>query len=190
MQEIGFVGCSSPKDIHLGPWSDYILLEDQTKPDKPIIGARETTVIVRWPSMSGEGLKCDTVFPRCGDTGSAGGYGFNMNWFDPTRPMFYPNITDQIVKDTIRQIGGKDEPPLGPQRAPEVIVAVGIEGKHVEGVYVSLIPQDGQAIPPSSVATDRDGTAWFHLWDTGRYIARAEYNGKVIEKPFHIAGRN
>jgi hypothetical protein len=76
---------------------------------------------------------------------------------------------------------------LGPQRAPEVIVAFGIEGKPVEGVYVSLIPQDGQAIPPSSVATDRDGTAWFHLWDTGRYIARAEYNGKVIEKPFHIA---
>ncbi len=188
LEDVGFLGYSSLKEFHLGPWSDYLLVRDETKPDKPVVGSREVMVKVRWPSLSGEGTKCEIIAPHCGATGGAGGYGFNYNWFDSTRPMFYSNVTDRMLKNTVHQIDGRDEPTLGPKRAPEVIVAFGIQGKPVEGAYVSLIPLAGQAIP-SSVATDPDGTAWFHLWDTGRYLARAEYQGKTVEKNIDVTDR-
>ncbi len=189
LEQTGFIGYSSLKEVHLGPWSDFLLLRDETKPGKPIIGNRETMVKVRWPSLSGEGAKCEIIIPHYGAGGGDGGYGFNYNWFDPTRPMFYSNVVDRMVKNTIRQIDNRDEPALGPKRAPEVIVAFGVEGKPVEGAYVDLIPLDGQAAAPSGVATDPDGTAWLHLWDTGRYKVRSAYQGKVVEKEITIAER-
>jgi hypothetical protein len=188
LQQTGFVGYSSLKEVHLGPWSDYLLLRDETNPQKPIIGSRELMVNVRWPSLSGEGTKCERIYPHCGATGTDGGYGFNYNWFDPTRPMFYSNVVDRMVKNTIRQIDNRDEPALGPKRAPEVVVAFGIQGKPVEGAYIRLVPLAGQAAP-AGVATDPEGTAWFHLWDTGRYLVRADHQGKTVEKEIDITER-
>ncbi len=192
LEEVAFLGFSNAKDLYLGPWSDFILVRDETKPNKPVIGERRCYVKVRWPSMSGEGTKCAWIRPTCDTVGAAGGYGFNVNWFDPTRPMFYSNITDKLVGDAYGKIGGK-EVPLGPYRAPEVIVCFGVNGKPVEGAYVTLIPQDGQATPPSGIMTDKDGTAWFHFWDTGRYVAKVFYreNGeeKSAEKSFEIKSR-
>ena len=69
------------------------------------------------------------------------------------------------------------------------VVCFGIDGKPVEGAYVYLVPSDGQAPPPSAVATDADGTAWFHLWDTGAYRAMAWHDGRVREARFTIDAR-
>jgi len=189
LEDVGFLGFSDPDTLQLGPWSDRILVRDETKPDKPVIGNRECKVKARWPSLSGEGMKIDVVMPHCGATGGAGGYGFNFNWFDPTEPMFRTNLIDVMVKDAYEKADGRQEPPLGPQRAPQVIVCFGVEGKPVEGAYVELFPQDGQAPPPSAVTTDSDGTAWFHLWDLGRYRAVVNHEGRMFEKSFVLDAR-
>jgi len=184
----GFAGFAGKDEVYFGPWSDRVMVRDETAPGKPIIGTRMGSAKVRWPSLSGEGTKAQFISPVVGHGGTAGGYGHNFNWFDTTRPMFHSAIADKVAGEVYGNIMGP-EPPLGPERAPEVVVCFGIDGKPIEGAYVYLVPEDGQAPPSSAVATDADGTAWFHLWDTGTYHAVAWHDGQVSEAKFTIDAR-
>ena len=188
MQSRAFVGHASKDEVHFGPWSDRMMVRDETAPGKPLVGTRMGHAKVRWPSLSGEGTKAQFIGPVCGNTGRDGGYGHNINWFDSTVPVFYPAIADKVVGKAYGAIQGP-EPKLGPERASEVVVCFGIDGKPIESAYVYLVPSDGQAPPPSAVATDADGTAWFHLWDTGTYRAVAWHDGQVSEAKFTIDAR-
>lgn len=189
LQSQGYLGFSQANEFHAGPWSDHVLVRDESEPDKPIIGYRHFMVKVRWPSLSGNGTKAEFIRPLHGLRGTGRGFGHNFNWFDSTRPMFRSNVVDRIVRLAFHKVDGKAEPALGPERAPEVIVCFGINGRPIEGAYVYLLPEEGQARPPAAVATDVDGTAWFHFWDTGRYRAVAWHEGQIFSKPFVLSQR-
>ena len=63
-------------------------------------------------------------------------------------------------------------PPVPDRRAPEIIVAVTVNGRPATNAYVYLEPLGGQAANVRGVMADRNGKAWFVLAEPGRYRAR------------------
>ena len=174
IQADGFWGYKSFNQLYLGPWSDFAIIREQGK----IVGIRDFMANISWPSLSGVGSKAEFV--------RGYGYGLGFNWFDPTVPMYHNNVADLKVKKAFKDVDG-EAPPALQQRAPEVVVCIG-DIQNREGTYVYLKRVDGEG-PTQGVAADKNGTAWFRLWDTGKYLATCRVNGKLLQKKFEISAR-
>ncbi|MBL8992985.1 MAG: hypothetical protein JNM63_06560, partial [Spirochaetia bacterium] len=174
MMADGFVGFTDPERWHLGPWDDYAV---QRSVDGEPSLRREFKVKVAWPSLSGPGVKAETILGY--HVYYAVGFGLNVNWFDPTRPLYRSNVIDSGIKTVLEKIAGVAAP-ANTERSSELVVAVSRGGASVEGAYVHLIPLESQA-QPYSVAADASGTAWFRVWENGKYRAFANVDGKILQ---------
>lgn len=172
MMADGYVGFRDADHVQIGPWDDFAVLRDaQGAP----LGRREFGVDVAWPSLSGSGVKAEWI-PGYHLYFSEG-FGLNINWFDPTRPLWNPSLVEQAAKTAFERVAGGALPELNSERAAEIVVAFGAAGQPVTRAYVSLLPLQGQAYVPA-VATDPAGTAWFRVWENGRYVAQCIWRGQ------------
>ncbi|NLG14093.1 MAG: hypothetical protein GX561_07800 [Lentisphaerae bacterium] len=168
----GFIGFSGPKSVHFGPWDDFAkVLDDSGK----LVGLREFNVLPRWPSLSGPGIKVDHFV---GWAYYGGNFGLNLNWFDPSVPMFRKNLVDEQIAESFRELNGGDVGGIPSRRCPEVVVGLGDGGIPFSNGLLWL--QD-KRYPGElrGVLTDRDGTGWFRLWGAGEYELR--YGDRVKE---------
>jgi hypothetical protein len=146
----------------MGPWGDLL-------PDPSTIPAVKegwskgsvsmgVTVPIPWPSLSGPGIKCERLTTGSGNRSL-------VNWFDPTRPSITPNKAYEALARCWERM-----PPLGAERAPEVIVTL-TDGsaRKLRNAAVVARPLDKQATNPLGVMTDPNGTAWFVFQEPGRY---------------------
>lgn len=183
MMADGWVGFTAPGSFHLGPWTGHAVIADaQGRP----AGRREFNVEARWPSLSGTGVKAEFIGGY--HLYWATGFGLNLNWFDPAQPIWRSNLVDAGIRDVFAGMPGGPAPALGPERSAEVVVGVACDGRPAAGAQVQIIGEAGQA-GLGGVACDRDGTAWFRIWETGRYRARCTWQGRTLERAFTIAAR-
>ena len=162
----GLAGCAPHTLYYYGYWGPIDENTFVTGPWGEIPDARKR--IVPWPSLSGQDAKIEHGY-----------YGGIINFFDPEKPFYTPNIVHKAIGEAYREATGSDVGKLNPRRAPEVIVKVTMNKKPVVGEYVYLIPLDNQSCNPQGVMTDKNGTAWFILKEPGKYKAVCEIGDRV-----------
>ena len=179
-----------PEDVRFGPWQREYMGLDEDFSDPKALGGRGRPVNlpalrIPYPSLAGPGLKVCWQVPF-----NPNDYGHQFNWFDPTRPAFTTNCIYEHVKRAFKEVDGQETGPLAKHRAPEVVVAVSAGGRALAGVYVRLRPMDGQPTESRAAMTDRAGTAWFVLAQSGSYrvdVAGGPKTPTVEGKTIHVA---
>ena len=135
-------------------------------------------VDIPWPSDSGRS-------PRARVYKSGWFQRAAVNWFDPDRPLYMPNLVDKVWRESTPAT-----PPLRDRRAPEAIVRITSTSKKapVAGAVVWVRPAGGQAMIPEAIVTDAAGTAWFELSEPGRYQFSCQAGSgraqKVVDVPW------
>ncbi len=154
----GRIGYQESKVLRLGPWDSFA----QKKENGALAGIREFDVIPSYPSLSGPGVKAEKMQ---GWVYFKGAFPLNMNWFDPTVPMYYFTTVDDNIKKGMYEITQSKTPPLSSTRCPEVVVAAGTENA---GKMITL--EDPVRTGASlGVIADPQGTAYFRLPGPGTY---------------------
>lgn len=161
--EKGLAGCAPHTLRSYGYWGPVDANTFATGPWGETPDAHKRRV--PWPSLSGQDMKAQY------------GYG-TINFFEPDKPFYTPNIVHRAIREAYRRATGSDVGKLNPRRAPEVIVKLTDPNKPLPGEYVYLLPLDNQSCNPQGVMTDKNGTAWFVLKEPGRYKAVCEIDGK------------
>ncbi|MDD5677400.1 MAG: right-handed parallel beta-helix repeat-containing protein [Kiritimatiellae bacterium] len=167
-----------------GPWQEESMRVDRLMKDgKPIApGAppqgetrvNSPTVEIKWPSLSGRGMRPASMGAGGYVTGSSSRL---INWFDPSRPAYTYNGAMLKVREAFRDVDGQEPGPLAALLKPEVVVMFAPGDTPAAGVFVNVLPQEGQPWEGFAVMTDTNGTAWFVLPAAGRYQASATWNG-------------
>jgi len=150
------VGQSSYNEERLawmGPWGEAVRAATEA-----------VTVPVLWPSLSGPGTKVERT-----PVGRNYFYSALINWFDPNRPEWTPNLLAQVFRDRLRPM------PPAPENGPaQVLVTVRVNGQPAPHANVFLRPLDDQPTDVVGVRADALGTAWFPFLPPGRYRAEAQ----------------
>ena len=175
LDDAGFVGFNENRELELGPWSEHAVVKDDAGSR---IGKRNFRVKVKWPSLSGEGVRPMSIPGYAYDGGS---FGYNFNWFDPSAPLYRANPVVKQVRDAFAQIPNGDVPAAS-LRAPEVIVLL---PKGSAGAVVRIAHAEGDR-EVAALLADPDGRGWFRLNAPGAYRAEAMVNGKLESREFVI----
>ncbi len=165
---LGYYGFDEDGTLRFGPWDGFV---------RAVEGGRtnlyDFCVAVPWPSLSGVGTKV----MRVPATKYAGGnFGLHVNWFDPSAPVFVPNVSDRRLRRPFAEMGAL--PPLPSARPPEAVVRVAGGA----GRFVSARPA---ALPglETSAMTDANGTAWLRLPGAGDYVFDDGLTQRVVRIP-------
>ncbi|MDD5677399.1 MAG: glycoside hydrolase family 2 TIM barrel-domain containing protein [Kiritimatiellae bacterium] len=177
-----------------GPWQKEAIRVDRLKKNGQPIAPRaaprgETrvnspTVEIKWPSLSGRGMRPASMGAGGYVTGSSSRL---INWFDPSRQAYTYNGAMLKAREAFKDVDGQEPGPLATPLKPEVVVMFAPGATPVAGVFVTVKPLEGQPWEGLTVMTDTNGTAWFVLPAAGRYQASAMVNGKPYTYTFVAA---
>lgn len=167
----GLDGFTELRDDGAGnPWGITPALRDRYKQTGVLTNLpRYPYFPVAWPSRSGPGLK-----PEFHRFLSFYGYG-SVNPYFADRKVCVLNAVNKAYKECTHPM-----PPLASDRPPEVLLTVEHQGAPLPFALVTLVPESGQACPPTTVRADSRGRAWFVLDEPGAYEVRVEGGGRAV----------
>jgi len=159
--ECCYYGPANEQEMNLTPWV-------ASKKTDEAVTVPAGAIPVPYPALSGPGMKvADYWLSRM--------FGHCFNYFDPTLPIYFPNVTFGHLKRAFHEVDGQATGPLAGRRMAEVVVAVfDPHGRPLPGTVVWLTPRAGQNGGRQGVLADRQGKAWFVVTEEGAYALGAE----------------
>lgn len=159
--ECCYYGPVNERETNLTPWTT-------SKTPDTAVQVPAGAIPVPYPALSGPGMKVpDYWLNRM--------FGHCFNYFDPSLPIYSPNVTFGHVKRAFHDVDGLPPGPLAGRRMAELVVAAfDPQGKPLAGTIIWLTPHDGQPTGRQGVFTDRQGKAWFVVKEEGAYALSVE----------------
>ena len=159
-----YFGVRGDGSVNLGPFDPAVTDEHffTERPSDRGVAVNVKTVSIRWPSLSGVGI-------RAPQQNASLWYGGQFNFHDGTRPAYTTNLAHDVVRNAFREVDGQEAGALASTRAAEVVVCVAKGGAPASRAIVWALPVEGLPKSPQGVLSDPNGCAWFVLHYADRY---------------------